>query len=90
MAVPVDSQSETFAKECKYMETNRKLLSIKKAAESLSISPWTLRLWITQGKVASVKLGSRRLVHANEIERVIQDSTVPALCTQLAAKEAVR
>jgi excisionase family DNA binding protein len=56
-----------------------KLLSIDKAAEILSVSPWTIRSWITHGKLGSAKLGSRRLVPQSELERLILKSSVPAL-----------
>jgi excisionase family DNA binding protein len=55
-----------------------KLLSIEKAAQVLSVSPWTVRAWITQGKLGSAKLGTRRLVPESEIERLIIESSVPA------------
>ena len=56
-----------------------KLLSIDKAAEVLSVSPWTIRSWITHGKIGSAKLGSRRLVPQSELERLIRESSIPAL-----------
>ena len=54
------------------------LLSIEQTAEILSISQWTVRAWIQQGKLSSAKLGSRRLVPKSEIERLIADSRIPA------------
>ena len=48
------------------------LRSIDKAAERLDVSPYTIRAWIRQGLLASVKLGTRRLVSESEIQRVIQ------------------
>jgi excisionase family DNA binding protein len=59
-----------------------KLLSIEKAADVLSVSPWTIRAWITQGKLGSVKLGSRRLVPEAEIQRIITRASVPALSNE--------
>lgn len=59
-----------------------KLLSVEKAAEVLSVSPWTIRAWITQGKLGSVKLGSRRLVREAEIQRIIAQASVPALLSE--------
>lgn len=56
-----------------------KLLSIEKTAELLSISPWTVRAWITQGKLGSAKLGSRRLVPQSEIEKLISKASVTAI-----------
>jgi excisionase family DNA binding protein len=54
-----------------------KLLSIEGAATILSVSPWTVRSWITQGKLGSAKLGSRRLVPESEVEKLIAKSRVP-------------
>ena len=55
------------------------LLSVEKTAEVLSISPWTVRAWITKGKLGSTKLGSRRLVPQSEIEKLIAKGTVSAI-----------
>jgi excisionase family DNA binding protein len=49
------------------------LYSIEAAAELLSLSPWTLRAWITQKRIGSVKLGSRRLIAQSEIKRLIRE-----------------
>lgn len=55
-------------------DLSERLLSIEKAAEFLSISPWTIRKMITNRKIASVKLGSRRLIPMAEVRRLINDS----------------
>jgi excisionase family DNA binding protein len=55
-----------------------KLLSVEKAALVLGVSPWTVRAWITQGRLGSAKLGSRRLIRESEIERLIKESSIPA------------
>jgi len=55
------------------------LLSVEKTAEVLSISPWTVRAWITKGKLGSTKLGSRRLVPQSEIEKLIAKGTIAAV-----------
>ncbi len=67
-----------------------KLLSVEKAAEVLSVSPWTIRAWITQGKLGSAKLGSRRLVPEAEIQRIITQASVPALPKHLGEPSAQR
>jgi excisionase family DNA binding protein len=56
-----------------------RLISIDETAELLSVSPWTVRAWITQGKLGSAKLGSRRLVPQSEIERLIASASIPPL-----------
>ena len=47
------------------------LLSIEHAAEILSVSPWTLRLWAKQGKLSTIKLGARRLVRRSTVDRIM-------------------
>ena len=51
-----------------------RLVNIKDAAEILAVSPWTLRAWITQGKITSAKLGARRLIPESEINRLLTDT----------------
>ncbi len=49
------------------------LLSISEAAELLGLSPWTVRLRIRQGKLETVKDGSRVLIEPAEIRRYIEE-----------------
>lgn len=49
------------------------LVSIKRTAERLDVSHWTIRSWIAGGRMKSVKLGSRRMVPESEISRVISE-----------------
>ncbi len=53
-----------------------RLVSIKDAAEILAISPWTVRAWVTQGKISSAKLGARRLIPESEINRLLTEAIV--------------
>ena len=48
------------------------LYSIEDAAETLAISPWTLRLYVRQGKVKVVRIGRRVLLSSSELERLMQ------------------
>jgi excisionase family DNA binding protein len=48
------------------------LRSIDSTAEILGVSPYTIRAWIRRGLLASVKLGTRRLVTESEIQRVME------------------
>ncbi|SRR6266849_2830887 len=51
-----------------------KLRSIESAAEFLGgISAWTVRAWLSQGKLSRVKIGSRTMVRESELQRVIRD-----------------
>ena len=48
------------------------LKSVEETAARLSISPWTVRAYIAQGKIARVKVGRRTLVEDSEIERFVE------------------
>jgi excisionase family DNA binding protein len=52
----------------------RKLLSLEDVAEALSISIHMVRKWVAAGRIRSCKLGTRRLVPATEVDRLIQES----------------
>jgi excisionase family DNA binding protein len=58
--------------------TNDKLLGTDEAAAALGIKPGTIRLWGAQRKIATVKLGRRRLIPEREISRLIAENTIPA------------
>lgn len=53
-----------------------KVYSIETAAQMLALSPWTLRKWISERKIASCKIGSRRVIPAFEVNRIIQESLI--------------
>ena len=54
------------------MEFSGKLLwNIKEAALALGLSPWTIRRYITDGRIASVKVGRRVLIEPNECRRFV-------------------
>ncbi len=61
-----------------------RLLSIVIVAEHLGVSPWTIRVWIKQGKLGSTKLGTRRLVPQSEVMRFVASSFTPAIATTTA------
>jgi excisionase family DNA binding protein len=48
------------------------LRGVQFVAERLGVSVHTVRAWIQRGLLASVKLGTRRLVSEAEIQRVMQ------------------
>lgn len=49
------------------------LFSSEEAADALSLSPWTIRGYAKSGLISSVKLGTRRLIHSAEIERIAKE-----------------
>gem|GEM_PF-1165694 len=63
-------------------ESIPKLLSLEEASELLCISIWTLRVWVSQGRIGSVKLGARRLLLASEVSRFVNEGIEPATQTK--------
>jgi excisionase family DNA binding protein len=53
------------------------LSPVKKAAERLGMSVWTIRKKAYSGDVASVKIGVKLLIPESEIERLIQEGYRP-------------
>ena len=53
------------------MTTIEALLSVEAAARLLGLSPWTVRLYIRNGKINSVRIGRRVLVEPSELQRLI-------------------
>jgi excisionase family DNA binding protein len=49
-----------------------KLYGIREAAQLMSLSHWTLRAWISKGKIKRTKLGGRTLIGKSELERFIR------------------
>jgi excisionase family DNA binding protein len=60
------------------MENQPLLLSVQEAAKRLSLSSWTLRLWVKHGKLRCVRMGSRVLIEPSELDRLIAASRKPA------------
>jgi len=53
----------------------RLALSIKEAAELVSLSPWTIRKWISQGKLAATKLGRRVCVTPDALRKLVEQGS---------------
>lgn len=51
---------------------NQRLLGLTEAARTLSVSIHTLRRLVAHGDVATVNVGTRRLISEAEVERIIQ------------------
>jgi hypothetical protein len=53
-----------------------KLHSIESAAEFLGgLSPWTIRAWLSQGKLTRIKIGSRTMVREAELIAMAKPET---------------
>ena len=51
-----------------------KLYTIKEAAAMLKVSPWTIRSWLTRGRLCRTKVGSRTVIRASQLRRVVCDA----------------
>jgi len=58
------------------------LIAVNEAAKWPGISPITLRRWISLRKVPAVRLSRRVLLREPDIEKMIQDRTVPVEATR--------
>jgi hypothetical protein len=54
---------------------NRKYLRIQRAADDSQISPWTVRRWLTDGKLTRYKMGGVTLVDQEELRALIRPET---------------
>jgi excisionase family DNA binding protein len=59
------------------MEPTKLLWNVKEAGTALGLSPWTIRRYITEGKIRTVRLGRRVLVSPSECHRLIAEGTTP-------------
>lgn len=52
---------------------SKRLLSVKEAAEYLSISRSKLYQWVKKGKIPDVRIDSRRLFDVKELDSFVDD-----------------
>jgi excisionase family DNA binding protein len=50
-----------------------RLISLEITAELLSVSIWTIRKWVSIGKIKSVRIGTRRLIPKSEVQRITNE-----------------
>lgn len=48
------------------------LVSLDSAADSLSVSVWTIRAWAQKGLIPTVKIGRRRMIRSEEVIRIAE------------------
>ena len=53
--------------------STRLTVGVKQAAESIGLSPWTVRKYIATGKIKSVRIGRRVLVELSELQRHVDE-----------------
>jgi excisionase family DNA binding protein len=49
------------------------LLNVDEAARKVGLSPWTIRAWLSQGRLRRTKVGSRVFVRQSELSRIVRD-----------------
>jgi excisionase family DNA binding protein len=51
--------------------------TVQEAAQALGLSVHTVRAWIAQRRIAHIRLGRAVRISADEIDRVLNDGTIP-------------
>ena len=54
------------------------MLTVEQAAERLGLRVSTLRAWVLRRKISYAKIGRAVQIPEKEIERIIQENTIPA------------
>jgi excisionase family DNA binding protein len=55
--------------------TEKIALDIDSAAKAISVSPWTIRKWISQGKLAATRLGRRVCVTPEALRKLVNEGS---------------
>jgi excisionase family DNA binding protein len=55
------------------MDSPKLLWNVKEAGAALGLSPWTIRRYINDGKIKTVRLGRRVLVEPSECLRLVEE-----------------
>jgi len=53
------------------------MLTVMEVGQRLGLKPSTVRLWISKGKFAHLRLGRSVRIPESEVTRVIEESTIP-------------
>jgi excisionase family DNA binding protein len=64
------------------MESESLVVNVREAARLLSLSPWTIRLYLRTGKLRAVKIGRRILLERSELRRIIELGRKPTEDTE--------
>jgi excisionase family DNA binding protein len=57
------------------IEMDKLVLNIPEAAKAVSLSPWTIRKWIAQGKLRATRLGRRVCITPEELRKLVERGT---------------
>jgi excisionase family DNA binding protein len=64
------------------MDTDRKLLTVARAAAELGIAPVTVRAWVARRRIGVVRLGRAVRIPSAEVTRLIERGYTPAVSVQ--------
>jgi excisionase family DNA binding protein len=59
-------------------DEHRKLINVKEAAGLLGVSPFTVRAWLREGRLAHIRLGRRVVLDPADLTRFVDAGRVPA------------
>ena len=57
------------------------LHSVESAAKTLSLSPWTVRAYIRQGRIRPVRIGRRVLISEDELQKIVKQGLLVSTTT---------
>jgi excisionase family DNA binding protein len=58
------------------MQNEKIFFSVAKAAQYLTVSPWTIRSWLRTGRLRGQKAGARVVIAAEELDRFLKPRPV--------------
>ena len=68
------------------MESSTMLLNVNEAANTLRLSPWTVRLYVRLGKLKPVRIGRRVLFEPAELQRLVEAGRNPRIPAPTSAR----
>ena len=71
MVLPMQTGSQEFFRGVQ-------MLTVEQAAERLGLRVSTVRAWVLRRKISYAKIGRAVRIPEKEIERIIQENTIPA------------
>lgn len=63
------------------------ILSVNAAGQYLGLSPWTIRDWISKGRLTRIKIGARTFVRQTELDMQIHVETTAEAAVRNSRRE---
>jgi excisionase family DNA binding protein len=51
---------------------DRLAMGLKEAGAAIGLSPWTIRKYVAEGKIAAIRIGRRVLIEPSELRRFVK------------------